>query len=130
MIRGNGGRRRETGGGWGDFNGSGSHTGSIFGNEIHARLPVSGSRNPNGRETRKIIVPNSKLTGDNITNYSAMELRRVDMVFGIGYGDDIRKAKATLDGIVGGDARSRMCICRASGFFIYSAGSLPCPSPA
>ncbi len=56
-------------------------------------------------DNKKVIVPNSKLTGDNITNYSAMEQRRIDMVFGIGYDDDIRKAKSTLERIIGEDDR-------------------------
>jgi small conductance mechanosensitive channel len=56
-------------------------------------------------DNKKVIIPNSKMTGDNITNYSAMEQRRIDMVFGIGYDDDIRKAKATLERIVGEDDR-------------------------
>jgi small conductance mechanosensitive channel len=56
-------------------------------------------------DNKKVIVPNSKMTGDNITNYSAMEQRRIDMVFGIGYDDDIKKAKATLEKIIGEDAR-------------------------
>jgi small conductance mechanosensitive channel len=56
-------------------------------------------------DNKKVIIPNSKMTGDNITNYSAQERRRIDMKFGIGYGDDIRKAKATLEKIVNEDAR-------------------------
>ena len=43
--------------------------------------------------------------GGNIINYSAHDTRRVDMVFGIGYDDDIKKAKATLERIVGEDER-------------------------
>lgn len=56
-------------------------------------------------DNKKVIIPNSKMTGDNITNYSAMEKRRIDMVFGIGYEDDLRKAKATLERIISEDAR-------------------------
>lgn len=56
-------------------------------------------------DNKMIIVPNSKLTGDNITNFSAMEQRRIDLVFSIGYGDDIKKAKATLLRILTEDAR-------------------------
>jgi small conductance mechanosensitive channel len=56
-------------------------------------------------DNRKVIIPNSKMTGDNITNYSAMEQRRIDMVFGIGYDDDIKKAKATLERIISEDER-------------------------
>ena len=45
-----------------------------------------------------MIVPNSGMTGGNIVNYSAHPTRRVDMV--IGYGDDIIKAKQTLEKIL------------------------------
>jgi len=56
-------------------------------------------------DNKKVIVPNSKITGDNIINYSAKEERRVDMVFGIGYGDDIKKAKNILEQILSADER-------------------------
>lgn len=56
-------------------------------------------------DNKKIIIPNNKLTGENIINYSAMEQRRIDLVFGIGYDDDIKKAKATLVKIVSEDGR-------------------------
>lgn len=51
-------------------------------------------------DNKKVIVPNSKITGDNIINYTAEKNRRVDMTFGIGYGDDIDKAKEVLNRIV------------------------------
>jgi small conductance mechanosensitive channel len=53
----------------------------------------------------RVVVPNSKIMGDIITNYSALETRRIDLVFGIGYGDDLRKAKAVLQQIAQGDER-------------------------
>lgn len=56
-------------------------------------------------DNRKVIIPNSKVTGDTITNYSAKEMRRVDLVFGIGYGDDILKAKEILNRILAEDPR-------------------------
>ena len=56
-------------------------------------------------DNKTIVVPNSAITGGNITNYSARETRRVDMVFGIGYGDDIRKAKEVISGILARDNR-------------------------
>ncbi len=59
----------------------------------------------NTPDNRRVIIPNSKITGDNIINYSAQENRRVDLVFGIGYGDDLRKAKKTLEQIVASDDR-------------------------
>jgi len=56
-------------------------------------------------DNKKVIVANSSITGGNITNFSAMETRRVDMKFGIGYGDDIRKAKQVLERLMAEDAR-------------------------
>ena len=56
-------------------------------------------------DNKKVIIPNSKITGDNIVNYSAKEMRRIDLVFGIGYGDDIRKAKQVLQQILAADER-------------------------
>lgn len=56
-------------------------------------------------DNKIIIVPNSKITDGNITNYSAQNQRRVDMVFGIGYGDDIKKAKEILHAIADADER-------------------------
>ncbi|MHC4732632.1 MAG: mechanosensitive ion channel family protein, partial [Planctomycetota bacterium] len=47
-------------------------------------------------DNKRIILPNSAVMGGTITNYSATGTRRVDMVFGIGYGDDIKKAKNLL----------------------------------
>jgi small conductance mechanosensitive channel len=56
-------------------------------------------------DNKKIIVPNSSLTGDNIINWSATGTRRVDMVFGIGYDDDIDKAKRLIAEILAADER-------------------------
>lgn len=56
-------------------------------------------------DNKKIIVPNSAITNSNITNYSAKDTRRVDLVFGIGYGDDIKKAKQILERLLTEDER-------------------------
>lgn len=56
-------------------------------------------------DNKKVIVPNSQITGDKIVNYSAMERRRIDMVFGIGYDDSIKQAKEILERIISGDER-------------------------
>lgn len=56
-------------------------------------------------DNKEVIVPNGAIIDNNITNYSARDTRRVDMVFGIGYDDDIRKAKALLEEIVNADER-------------------------
>ena len=56
-------------------------------------------------DNKKIIVPNGGIISGNITNYSANDTRRVDLVFGIGYGDDIDAAKAVLESVVAAEAR-------------------------
>ena len=56
-------------------------------------------------DNKKVIVANAGVTGGNIVNYSANDTRRVDMLFGIGYGDDIKKARETLEKILNGDDR-------------------------
>ncbi len=56
-------------------------------------------------DNKTIIIPNSNVTSGNIINYSTQDKRRVDMVFGIGYGDDIKLAKETLVEILESDER-------------------------
>jgi len=56
-------------------------------------------------DNRTIIVPNAAIIGGNITNYSNKPQRRVDHVFGIGYGDDLKLAKETLMEIMTSDSR-------------------------
>ncbi|MBC3767430.1 mechanosensitive ion channel family protein [Neptunicella marina] len=56
-------------------------------------------------DNKEVIVPNGKIYGENIINYSAKPTRRVDMVFGISYGDDLRKAKEILEKVVAEDER-------------------------
>ena len=56
-------------------------------------------------DNKTVIIPNAKMTGDNIVNWSAKGTRRVDMVFGIGYGDDIDQAKKIIAEVLAADAR-------------------------
>lgn len=51
-------------------------------------------------DNKKIVIPNGDLSNTDILNYSAHEQRRLDLVFGIGYDDDILKAKKVLKDIV------------------------------
>ncbi|NOR79426.1 MAG: mechanosensitive ion channel [Methyloprofundus sp.] len=51
-------------------------------------------------DNKRMVVPNNAIWGNTITNASASEERRVDMVFGIGYGDDIDHAMQILKEIV------------------------------
>lgn len=53
----------------------------------------------------QIIVPNGQAWGSIITNFSAHDTRRVDLVYGIDYGDDIEKAKSIILRLAGEDTR-------------------------
>lgn len=56
-------------------------------------------------DNRRIVVPNAKLAGDNIVNYSAMSTRRIDLVFGVSYSDDVDQVKATIADVLNQDSR-------------------------
>jgi small conductance mechanosensitive channel len=56
-------------------------------------------------DNKRVIVPNSKMMGDNITNYSAEGTRRVDLTASISYGDSMDKAKTVLIDMLNKDAR-------------------------
>ena len=56
-------------------------------------------------DNRTIYMSNGSVAGATITNFSQEENRRLDMVFGIGYGDDFDKAKATLLRLINEDER-------------------------
>ena len=51
-------------------------------------------------DNREIIVPNGQIYSGAITNYSARDTRRIDMVFGIGYDDDMLEAKQIMETIL------------------------------
>ncbi|WP_394805644.1 MULTISPECIES: mechanosensitive ion channel family protein [Clostridium] len=51
-------------------------------------------------DNKLILVPNGTLANGSIVNYSAKELRRVDLTFGVGYEQDILKVKRVLSNIV------------------------------
>ena len=56
-------------------------------------------------DNKRIIVPNSEIMGSIITNYSANDTRRVDLVFGVSYSDDLDKVHAILRELVDADER-------------------------
>ncbi len=56
-------------------------------------------------DNKTVIIPNSKLTSDNITNYTAKPERRLDMVFGVSYSDDIDKVKIVISDVLSQDDR-------------------------
>ncbi len=51
-------------------------------------------------DNKTIIIPNGGLSSGSMINYSTQPTRRVDMTFGIGYSDDIDKAKEILNGLL------------------------------
>jgi len=53
----------------------------------------------------RILVPNGKIWGDSVVNYSHHKTRRVDFVIGIDYGDDIDKAIATIQSVIAAESR-------------------------
>jgi small conductance mechanosensitive channel len=59
----------------------------------------------NTPDNKKVIVPNGGVISGNIVNYSANDTRRVDLVFGIGYSDDIDAARKVIEGILKADKR-------------------------
>ncbi|MCP5161279.1 MAG: mechanosensitive ion channel [Hahellaceae bacterium] len=56
-------------------------------------------------DNRRVIIPNGVLSNNSLINITAEPTRRVDMLFGISYGDDMKKAKAVLEQVTSEDAR-------------------------
>lgn len=56
-------------------------------------------------DNRRVIVPNTQIMNSIITNYSANDLRRIDMIISVSYDDDIDKVRKTLEELVAGEAR-------------------------
>ncbi|MES9878300.1 MAG: mechanosensitive ion channel domain-containing protein [Candidatus Sedimenticola sp. PURPLELP] len=82
----------------GDFVEAGGTTGVVETISIFSTIMRTG-------DNREVIVPNGSIYNGTITNYSARDTRRIDMVFGIGYDDDIKKAKEIMAGIIKADDR-------------------------
>jgi small conductance mechanosensitive channel len=56
-------------------------------------------------DNQTLIVPNKKMWGDVIRNFTAQDRRRVDLTFGVGYEDDVAKVEGLLKEIVEADRR-------------------------
>ena len=56
-------------------------------------------------DNKQIIVPNSQIMDSIITNYSANDTRRIDMVVGVSYSDDLDKVRSTLQDLVAAEDR-------------------------
>ncbi|MDA0193814.1 MAG: mechanosensitive ion channel [Bacteroidetes bacterium] len=82
----------------GDFIDAQSHTGTV--SEIQIFNTVL--KTP---DNKTIIIPNGSLSNGSVTNFTTEPNRRVDMTFGISYGDDIDKAKNTVMELAKADNR-------------------------
>ena len=82
----------------GDFIEAGGAMGVVKSISIFTTVMTTG-------DNKEIIIPNGGIYGGNITNYSAKETRRVDMVVGIGYESDLKKAKEILKEMLAADER-------------------------
>ncbi|ACE85734.1 mechanosensitive ion channel family protein [Cellvibrio japonicus] len=56
-------------------------------------------------DNKQVIIPNGAIYSGNIINYSSLGTRRIDMVFSIGYGDDMKKARNIIADIIAADER-------------------------
>jgi len=56
-------------------------------------------------DNKTVIVPNGNILTANITNYSTQTRRRIDLVIGVSYEDDLKKVKKTLEKIIASDSR-------------------------
>lgn len=56
-------------------------------------------------DNRMIYVPNGSLSGNAVTNYSKQDKRRVEWVFRVEYGEDVKRVRAVLQRIINADSR-------------------------
>ncbi len=56
-------------------------------------------------DNKRIIVPNSSVTGSNIVNYSANSTRRIDLIIGVDYAADLKKSKKVLQSVIDTETR-------------------------
>jgi len=56
-------------------------------------------------DNKSVIIPNSLVLASNIVNYSSTGERRVDLVFGVGYEDDLDKVRTIIEQVVTSDKR-------------------------
>lgn len=82
----------------GDFVEAAGIAGAVFNITIFNTIIKTG-------DNKQIIIPNGEIYGGTITNYSANDTRRIDMVFGISYDDDMKKAKKIMEDVIAADER-------------------------
>lgn len=82
----------------GDFIEAQGHSGTV--SEIHIFNTILKTA-----DNKVVILPNGSVSNGNIINFTREKIRRVDMVFGIGYNDSIDKAKAVIENLIKNDKR-------------------------
>lgn len=82
----------------GDYVEPGSTAGTVEG----INILTTELKSPDNRE---ITVPNAQITSGSIVNYTAREMRRIDLVAGVGYGDDLDRVRRALEEVLAADER-------------------------
>ena len=82
----------------GDFIEAAGIAGSVEGVQILTTILKTG-------DNKQIIVPNSQIMGSIITNYSLNETRRIDMVVGVSYDDNLDQVRSTLEELIAAEER-------------------------
>ena len=82
----------------GDFIEAGGESGSVETVTIFNTILVT-------PDNRRVIVPNANVTSGSIVNYSTHETRRIDLVIGVGYDDNLPAAKRVLEECIADDPR-------------------------
>ncbi|MCB0737696.1 MAG: mechanosensitive ion channel [Bacteroidetes bacterium] len=82
----------------GDFIETQGHMGTVKEIQIFHTVMLTG-------DNKRIIIPNAPIANGSLINYSAEDLRRVDLVFGISYTDNIDKARDLINGVISADER-------------------------
>lgn len=74
------------------------HTGVVEGVKVFNTVLVT-------PDNKQILIPNGQITGGSIVNLTARGTLRIDLTFGIGYDDDMKKAKAMIEGVLNQESR-------------------------
>ena len=82
----------------GDYIEAQGHSGSVSEIQIFNTILKTG-------DNKTVIIPNGGLSTSSMINYSTEERRRVNWTFGIGYGDDVDKAKTIMRKLCNDDPR-------------------------
>ena len=82
----------------GDFITAGGESGIVE----EVTLFTTSMRTP---DNKAIIIPNAAITSGSITNFSAKPTRRVDLVYGVSYSDDLKKVKEVIWDVLNADER-------------------------